>query len=104
VDFPSTASFLTPEERAFIIEKKSKTSLPTRYPIPVTYGYVRYVEYDNSSVGEEEHFATRHIVAALTDWQLYIQLLIYMSIVAPRKFEYCCPARTKNQAYEPRRI
>lgn len=41
-------------------------------------------EYDNSSVGEEEHFSTRHIVAALTDWQVWLHILVYMSIVGPR--------------------
>ncbi|KAF8816104.1 MFS general substrate transporter [Phlegmacium glaucopus] len=62
VDFPATASFLTPEERAFVIFKK---------------------KYDNSSVGEEEHFEMRHLKAALTDWQVWLHILIYMSIIAP---------------------
>ncbi|KJA21329.1 hypothetical protein HYPSUDRAFT_140840 [Hypholoma sublateritium FD-334 SS-4] len=64
VDFPDTASFLTLEERAFIIHKKSE-------------------EYDNSSVGEEEHFEPRHFWAAVTDWQLYLHILVYMSVIAP---------------------
>ncbi|KAI9449179.1 MFS general substrate transporter [Lactarius psammicola] len=62
VDFPNTATFLTPEERAYVIWKK---------------------KYDNSSVGEEEHFSVRHILAALTDWQVWLQILVYMSIVGP---------------------
>ncbi|TFK32744.1 MFS general substrate transporter [Crucibulum laeve] len=62
VDFPVTASFLTPEERAFIVYKK---------------------KYDNSSVGEEEHFEMRHLRAALTDWQIWLHILIYMSVVVP---------------------
>ncbi len=41
-------------------------------------------EYDNSSVGEEEHFSVRHILAALTDWQVWLHILVYMSIVGPR--------------------
>ena len=41
-------------------------------------------EYDNSSVGEEEHFSVRHIVAALTDWQVWMHIFVYMSIVGPR--------------------
>ncbi|PPR02802.1 hypothetical protein CVT26_009588 [Gymnopilus dilepis] len=49
VDFPSTATFLTPEERSYIVHKK---------------------KYDNSSVGEEEHFEMRHLWAAVTDWQV----------------------------------
>lgn len=28
------------------------------------------VEYDNSSVGEEEHFEMRHLIEATTDWQV----------------------------------
>ncbi|TCD71732.1 hypothetical protein EIP91_005498 [Steccherinum ochraceum] len=59
VDFPITAKFLTPEERAF------------------------HTEYDNSSVGEEEHFEMRHLIAALTDWQIWLHILIYMSIIGP---------------------
>ncbi|KAG7443263.1 MFS general substrate transporter [Guyanagaster necrorhizus] len=62
VDFPATAKFLTPEERAFVVWKK---------------------KYDNSSVGEEEHFSALHIIQALTDWQIFLHILIYMSIVGP---------------------
>ncbi|KAF9220039.1 MFS general substrate transporter [Gyrodon lividus] len=62
VDFPDTAKFLTSEERAFLIWKK---------------------KFDNSSVGEEEHFAARHVLAVFTDWQIWLHLLVYYSIIAP---------------------
>jgi len=62
VDFPPTAKFLTPEERAFVIWRK---------------------KYDNSSVGEEEHFEMRHFWAALLDWQVWLHILIYMSLIGP---------------------
>lgn len=62
VDFPATATFLTPEERSFIVFKK---------------------KYDHSSVGEEEHFEMRHLWAAVCDWQVWLHILIYMSIIAP---------------------
>jgi len=62
VDFPDTATFLTPEERAFVMWKK---------------------KYDISSVGEEDIFSVRHIRAAFADWQVWIHILIYISIVAP---------------------
>ncbi|KAI0073057.1 MFS general substrate transporter [Panus rudis PR-1116 ss-1] len=62
VDFPSTAGFLTPEERAFIVWRK---------------------KYDNSSVGEEEHFAMRHLWSSFLDWQTWLHILIYMSIIGP---------------------
>ena len=35
---------------------------PDSMPIPS--------EYDNSTVGEEEHFELRHLTAALCDWQV----------------------------------
>ncbi|KAJ7713460.1 MFS general substrate transporter [Mycena olivaceomarginata] len=62
VDFPATAKFLTLEERSFIVWRK---------------------KYDNSSVGEEEHFEMRHLVSALIDWQVWLHILIYMSIIGP---------------------
>jgi len=62
VNFPNEAKFLTPEERAFVIWKK---------------------KYDNSSVGEEERFAPRHVWAAFTDWQVWLHIPICMSVAAP---------------------
>ncbi|KAJ6521970.1 MFS general substrate transporter [Mycena vulgaris] len=60
VDFPISATFLTPEQRAFVVWRK---------------------KYDNSSVGEEEHFEMRHLVEALADWQVWLHMIIYMSII-----------------------
>ncbi|KAG0692281.1 MFS general substrate transporter [Suillus ampliporus] len=62
VDFPDTATFLTLEERAFVVWKK---------------------KYDNSSVGEEQGFAARHIWAAFGDWQVWLQILVAISIIGP---------------------
>ena len=82
VDFPDTAKFLTLEERAFVVHKKSKYKLKsTRANVLIA----RFSEYDNSSVGEEEHFKARHVTQAMTDWQVWLHILIYMSIVGPRK-------------------
>ncbi|KAJ7680723.1 MFS general substrate transporter [Mycena polygramma] len=60
VDFPAEATFLTPEQRAFVVWRK---------------------KYDNSSVGEEEHFEVRHFVEALLDWQVWLHMFIYMAII-----------------------
>ncbi|KAI0260071.1 MFS general substrate transporter [Gloeopeniophorella convolvens] len=62
VDFPDTAKFLTPEEAAYVIWRK---------------------KYDNSSVGEEERFNVRHITSALLDWQVWMHILVYMSVIGP---------------------
>ncbi|TFK52785.1 MFS general substrate transporter [Heliocybe sulcata] len=62
VDFPATAKFLTPRERAFIVDKQ---------------------KYDISSVGEEERFAFRYIWAAFKDWQVLMLCLINLSVIGP---------------------
>ncbi|EFI27313.1 hypothetical protein CC1G_14785 [Coprinopsis cinerea okayama7 len=49
VDLPATAGFLTEEERMFVLDSQKQ----------------------GSPLGEEEHFETRHVWAALSDWQLY---------------------------------
>ncbi|KAK2463980.1 hypothetical protein APHAL10511_004031 [Amanita phalloides] len=62
VDLPADAGFLTPQERAFVVHKK---------------------KYDNSSLGEEEHFEIRHLWATLLDWQVWLHIFIFMSFIAP---------------------
>ncbi|KAF8503070.1 MFS general substrate transporter [Gautieria morchelliformis] len=62
VDSPAAARFLSPEERAYVVRK---------------------MKYDNSTVGEEEEFARRYVWAALCDWQLWIHIIIYMSVMSP---------------------
>ncbi|KAF8626636.1 hypothetical protein AX15_004776 [Amanita polypyramis BW_CC] len=62
VDLPTTAKFLTPQERAFVIYQK---------------------KLENSTVGEEEHLEMRHIWAALTDWQVWLQTLLGICVGAP---------------------
>ncbi|KAH8112963.1 MFS general substrate transporter [Phellopilus nigrolimitatus] len=62
VDFPATASFLTLEERAYVIWKK---------------------KHDNTTAGEAELFSWHYVWAVFKDWQVWLQILTYMSIVAP---------------------
>ncbi|KAI0658153.1 MFS general substrate transporter [Cubamyces menziesii] len=62
VDYPRTAYFLTAEERASL---------------------VRNTLYDSSSVGEDEEFATYHVVGALLDWQVWVACLVEISIITP---------------------
>ncbi|KZT63415.1 MFS general substrate transporter [Daedalea quercina L-15889] len=79
VDFPDTAAFLTEEEREFILWTKSQflSVLSANQDIQLSE------EYDNSSVGEEEHFEFRHFTAALCDWQIWVQIIVYWAISAP---------------------
>lgn len=41
------------------------------------------VEFDNSTVGEDEHFALRHIWEAITDWQVWLLGLLNMAVIMP---------------------
>ena len=89
MDFPHTASFLTPEERAYIVHRKSTSIFwhgRCSYMMFLLTCSIERAEYDNSSVGEEEHFEMRHIKETLLDWQVYMHILIYMSIIAPRMY------------------
>ncbi|KFY13794.1 hypothetical protein V491_06278 [Pseudogymnoascus sp. VKM F-3775] len=66
-DFPETASFLTPEERAWAAHR---------------------LKYQGSSrsdrmVAEDDKFKWKYVVQALTDWQLYLGVLMYWGIVCP---------------------
>ena len=40
-------------------------------------------EYDRSSVGEDEHFAARHVWEAVTDWQVWLLSVVNMSVIMP---------------------
>ncbi|KAI0356827.1 MFS general substrate transporter [Trametes cingulata] len=61
-DFPDTASFLTPQERSYVVNR---------------------LKYDNSSVGEEEHFEWRQLWETVFDWRVLVCCLINMSVIAP---------------------
>ncbi|KIP07752.1 hypothetical protein PHLGIDRAFT_407948 [Phlebiopsis gigantea 11061_1 CR5-6] len=62
VDCPATAKFLTPTEREYVVWR---------------------LKYSDSIVGEDESFQWRHVRAALSDWQVYSNGLLFMSFVGP---------------------
>ena len=66
-DFPETASFLTPEERAWAVHR---------------------LKYQGSSrvgrmIAENNKFRWKDVVNTVTDWQLYLGVLMYWGIVCP---------------------
>jgi sugar phosphate permease len=66
-DFPETAKFLTPEERAWAAHRlKYQGSARSR-----------------RKVVESSDFKWKYVRQALTDWQLYVALLMYWGIVCP---------------------
>ncbi|KAB8238975.1 major facilitator superfamily domain-containing protein [Aspergillus alliaceus] len=69
-DFPETATFLTDEEREYVLHMLQSQ---TNNQGPRQEGVVR----------EEAKFRITYVVDALTDWQVYVSLLIYWGITCP---------------------
>ncbi|KAI9805321.1 MAG: hypothetical protein M1833_005774 [Piccolia ochrophora] len=66
-DFPETAEFLTPEERAWVVHR------------------LKYQGNESSGekVAEEDEFKWKYVLDAFTDWQIYVALFMYWGIVCP---------------------
>ena len=66
-DFPETAKFLTHEERAWVIHglKYQGSNDPSR------------------QIAQSETFQWKYVWEAVTDWQLYVGVLMYWGIVVP---------------------
>lgn len=73
-DFPETAGFLTPEERAFVVFRLKYQGQDTRGDVS-----------DSTSVLVEqaEEFNWEYVRAAFTDWQVYVAIVMYWGIVCP---------------------
>ncbi|KAL6893356.1 major facilitator superfamily domain-containing protein [Trichoderma evansii] len=68
-DFPETAKFLTEEERAFVIHR-------LKYQ-----GQVQSA--DQAQVAQAEEFQWKYVRQAFTDWQIWVNIFVYWSIVCP---------------------
>lgn len=73
-DFPETASFLTEEERAFVVYR-------LKYQ-----GQVAGKGATNGAavtkVAESEEFQWKYVWQAFTDWQIYVNLFVYWGVSA----------------------
>jgi len=79
VDYPITAKFISPEERAFIVYQ---------------------LQFEHARVGEEEHLELRHFWAVVTDWQIWVHILIFMSVATPiYAFTFFIPTIIHNFGY-----
>jgi hypothetical protein len=59
-DFPETASFLTEEERKFVLHR---------------------LRYDGTNVAMDNGFQWKYVRQAFCDWQIYLSLFIYWGTV-----------------------
>ncbi|KAF2430788.1 MFS general substrate transporter [Tothia fuscella] len=67
-DFPETASFLTTEERAFVVYRLK---------------YQGQDENDPNKVAQAEEFSWKYVKDAFLDWQIWLSIWVYWGIVCP---------------------
>jgi MFS family permease len=70
-DFPETASFLTEEERAFVVYR-------LKYQ-----GQSEAPADGHKKVAQDDTFQWKYVKAAFMDWQIYLNVWVYWGIVAP---------------------
>ncbi|RYP02954.1 hypothetical protein DL764_005480 [Monosporascus ibericus] len=70
-DFPETATFLTEEERAFVVFR-------LKYQ-----GQVRAEEQKRTQAAQAEEFEWRYVWDAFKDWQIWVNIFVYWGIVCP---------------------
>ncbi|KAF9233956.1 MFS general substrate transporter [Melanogaster broomeanus] len=80
VDYPSTAKFLTDDERSFVIETQARDAV----------------------IGEDLHGVAKQVWAGITDWQVWALSVVYFSIAAPGyALVYFLPTIINDFGYSP---
>ncbi|KAI5866520.1 MFS general substrate transporter [Durotheca rogersii] len=69
-DFPETASFLTEEERAFVLFR-------------LKYQGQREGNSGQPQVAEADEFKWKYVLDAFKDWQIWVNIFVYWGIVCP---------------------
>ncbi|KAI0126752.1 major facilitator superfamily domain-containing protein [Xylariales sp. AK1849] len=70
-DFPETATFLTEEERAFVVFR-------------LKYGQDKKADQEGrTQVAEVDEFEWKYVWQAFRDWQIWLNLFVYLGIVCP---------------------
>ncbi|KAI0486412.1 major facilitator superfamily domain-containing protein [Xylaria cf. heliscus] len=70
-DFPETATFLTEEERAFVIFR-------LKYQ-----GQMENKDEGSIRVAQADEFEWKYVWAAFKDWQIWVNIFVYWGIVCP---------------------
>ncbi|KAL6830172.1 major facilitator superfamily domain-containing protein [Trichoderma camerunense] len=65
-DFPETAKFLTEDERAFVVHRLKYQG-----------------QVGQAQVAQAEEFEWKYVRQAFTDWQVWVNIFVYWSIVCP---------------------
>ncbi|OAA35395.1 high-affinity nicotinic acid transporter [Metarhizium rileyi] len=75
-DFPDTASFLTEEEKAFVIHR-------LKYQGQTMMGSVDAETQGTAQVEQTEEFEWKYVWQAFKDWQIWVNIFVYWGIVCP---------------------
>lgn len=67
-DFPETATFLTEEERAFVVFR-------LKYQ-----GQVQSKELGRPLVAQAEEFEWKYVWSAFKDWQIWVNVFVYWGV------------------------
>jgi len=68
-DFPETAGFLTPDERAFVIFRLKYQGTVQRA--------------DGAHIAQTDEFKWKYVRDAFADWQIWVSIIVYWGIVCP---------------------
>ncbi|KAK0736553.1 major facilitator superfamily domain-containing protein [Apiosordaria backusii] len=72
-DFPDTATFLTEEERAFVVFRLKYQGQSKR----------NESEVSRSMVAQADDFKWKYVKQAFLDWQIWVNIFVYWGIVCP---------------------
>ncbi|KAK3938196.1 major facilitator superfamily transporter [Diplogelasinospora grovesii] len=72
-DFPETASFLTEEERAFVVYRLKYQGQSRAFKS----------SEDRPQVAQAEEFKWKYVGQAFADWQIWINIFVYWGVVCP---------------------
>ncbi|KAI0539229.1 major facilitator superfamily domain-containing protein [Xylaria digitata] len=87
-DFPETATFLTEEERAFVIFR-------LKYQ-----GHLEAKDEGSVQVAQADEFEWKYVWAAFKDWQIWVNIFVYWGIVCPLYgISLFLPSIIKNLGY-----
>ncbi|KAL9487891.1 hypothetical protein ACSS6W_000168 [Trichoderma asperelloides] len=70
-DFPETATFLTEEEKAFVVHRLKYQAQAGKF------------DTDQVQVAQAEEFKWKYVWSAFKDWQIWVSIIVYWGIVCP---------------------
>ncbi|RPB07985.1 MFS general substrate transporter [Morchella conica CCBAS932] len=96
-DFPETASFLTEEERKFVVWRLRYQGSKVETAMVED---IRSNTKNAPAVAEVEEFEWKYVLDAFSDWQIWVNIFVYWGIVCPLYgISLFLPSIIKNLGY-----